>query len=131
MQTREFTCEKDKIVRYKAKVKKQKRTRQIYHRLIGSACLILIIAAICSINFFIINAKASSEEEVITYKYYTSITIQSGETLWDIATVYRSDDISSVQKYIDEVKSINHLKNDKIYAGEHLIIPYYSCEYKR
>ena len=59
------------------------------------------------------------------------MTVEAGETLWDIAHVYVSDDQASVQKYIDEVKQINHLVNDKIYAGENLIVPYYSDEYKK
>lgn len=131
METRKIICTEGRKLRNNAVIKKQKRSRQIYQRLIGSACLFLVIAAICSINFFMINAKASSEQETITYKYYTSITIEAGETLWDIAGTYMSDEFPSVEKYIDEVKNINQLKNDKIYAGENLIVPYYSCEYKR
>lgn len=131
METRNLICAEERKQRNRAEIKRQKRTKQIYQRLILSASLVLVIAVICSINFFMINVKASSEQETITYKYYTSITIEAGETLWDIAGTYMSDEFSSVQKYIDEVKNINHLTNDKIYAGENLIVPYYSSEYKR
>lgn len=131
MKTKEFNWREDRSLRNEAETKKQKRRRQIYYRLIASVCLLLAIAAVCSINFFMIDVKASSEQEMITYKYYTSITVKEGETLWDIASTYMSDEFSSMQKYINEVKNINHLRNDKIYAGENLIVPYYSCEYKR
>lgn len=131
METRLWSYRKEIRLQNKAELKKQKRTRQIYRHVISSACLILAIAVICSINFFMINAKASSQQEAAVYKYYTSVTVEAGETLWDIAGIYMSDEFSSVQKYIDEVKSINHLTNNKIYAGEELIVPYYSCEYKR
>ena len=131
MRTSEWNNRKDKMIHRKAKLRKQQRTKQIYLRLISAACLIFAIATICSTNFFQINAEASSEQGVIAYKYYTSITVQGGETLWDIANAYMSDEFSNVQKYIDEVKNINRLKDDRIYAGEELIVPYYSCEYKR
>ncbi len=131
METRVWSYRKEIRLQNKAELKKQKRTRQIYRHVISSACFIFAIAAICSINFFMINAKASSQQETPVYKYYTSVTVEAGETLWDIAGIYMSDEFSSVQKYIDEVKSINHLTNNKIYAGEELIVPYYSYEYKR
>lgn len=131
METRAWSYRKEIKLQNKAELKKQKRTRQIYRHIISSACLFLAVAAICSINFFMINAKASSEQQVSSYKYYTSVTVEAGETLWDIAGIYMSDEFSSVQKYIDEVKNINHLTDNKIYAGEKLIVPYYSYEYKR
>jgi LysM repeat protein len=131
MRTSEWNNRKEQTIQKKAKSRKQQRTKQIYLRLISTACLICAIATICSTNFFQINAEASSEQGVVSYKYYTSVTVQTGETLWDIANIYMSDEFSSVQKYIDEVKSINHLTDDRIYAGEELIVPHYSWEYKR
>lgn len=126
-----WSYKKEISLQNRAELKKQKRTRQIYHQLISSACLFFAVAAICSINLFFINAKASSEQEMSSYKYYTSVTVEAGETLWDIAGIYMSDEFSSVQRYIDEVKNINHLTDNKIYAGEELIVPYYSYEYKK
>ncbi len=131
MEERVWSYTKEIRPQYVAELKKQKRIREIYRHLIYSSCLFFAIAVICSINFFIINVKASSEQKETAYKYYTSVTVEAGETLWDIAGIYMSDEFSSVQKYIDEVKNINHLTDNKIYAGEQLIVPYYSYEYKR
>lgn len=109
---------------------KQQRTRQIYFRVsITLACIISLVLFL-SVSLFIIKAKASSQEEALKYKYYTSITIESGETLWDIANEYASDDFRSITAYVNEVKHINHINDSRIYAGERLIIPYYSNEYK-
>lgn len=131
METKEMIY-KQKNIEDRARLKKQRRTKQIFGQLVGSAGIVLIIIAAFSINLFIINVKASSQlKDKVSYKYYTSVTVEAGETLWDIAQVYVSDDQASVQKYIDEVKQINHLVNDKIYAGENLIVPYYSDEYKK
>lgn len=112
------------------KSRKQQRTRQIYCRVFTSLLCIIGIAFIFSINLFFINAKASSENEAFKYKYYTSVTVEAGETLWDIAGEFISDDFESVKDYIKEVKHINHITEDRIYAGEELIVPYYSYEYK-
>ena len=35
----------------------------------------------------------------------------------------------SANDYIQEVKNMNHLKNDVITYGEHLIVPYYMDAY--
>lgn len=120
----------DMLRRENLKLKKQQRTRQIQHRVFGVILFIAVIVAIFSINTFMIKAKASSEEEVHKYKYYTSVVVGNGETLWEIAKEHSSEEFASLNAYIDEVKSINHLTTDKIYAGEELIVPYYSTEYK-
>lgn len=109
---------------------KQQRTRQIYFRVFITLACIITLVLFLSVSLFIIKAKASSQEEALKYKYYTSITIESGETLWDIANEYASDDFRSITAYVNEVKHINHINDSRIYAGERLIIPYYSNEYK-
>lgn len=120
----------DMLRRENLKLKKQQRTRQIQHRVFGVILFIAVIVAIFSINSFMIKAKASSEEEVRKYKYYTSVIVENGETLWEIAKEHSGEEFSSLNDYIAEVKSINRLTTDKIYAGEELIVPYYSTEYK-
>ena len=65
------------------------------------------------------------------YKYYTDIVIQKGESLWDIANEHMTEEYDSPKTYIKEVKSINSLTDvDKIYAGQRIVIPYYSTELK-
>ena len=62
-------------------------------------------------------------------KYYTSYTVQKGENLSVIARRFITDDYSSMDKYLAEVVSINHLISPAgIDAGQELILPYYSCE---
>lgn len=61
----------------------------------------------------------------------TDIVIQKGESLWDIANEYMTEEYDSPKTYIKEVKSINSLTDvDKIYAGQRIVIPYYSTELK-
>ena len=56
---------------------------------------------------------------------------QPGESLWDIANEHMTEEYDSPKTYIKEVKSINSLTDvDKIYAGQRIVIPYYSTELK-
>lgn len=74
------------------------------------------------------NSKAADEDN--TYKYYTSIQIEPGDSLWSIASQYISEEYDSMQDYVDEVKSLNGLGDDEIHSGQFLIIPYYSYDFK-
>lgn len=77
----------------------------------------------------VLHSSAGSEKEH-KFKYYTSVVIEEGDTLWTIADQYMDRSIQDKIAYINEVKSINHIKNgDRIVAGKMLIVPYYSTEY--
>lgn len=61
-------------------------------------------------------------------KYYTSIEIQEGDSLWSIAKSNMTEEYSSEQEYIDEVKEMNHLTNNQITKGRHIVIPHYTID---
>lgn len=65
-----------------------------------------------------------------SYKYYTAVTVRCDDTLWDIAQKYMTEDYSSIQSYMKEIKEVNNMKSDAIYYGQKLILPYYSTEWK-
>ena len=58
-------------------------------------------------------------------KYYTSVEVSYGDSLWSIAEEYLDADHQSVYDYIDEIKAINGLDSDQIQAGEYLMVSYY------
>jgi len=90
---------------------------------IVTVCSVMILSI--GINGFLSNAKEDNASQV-SYKYYTSITVSSQDTLWSIAEKYMDiEHYHSINDYIQEVKAMNHLQNDIITYGEHLIIPYY------
>ena len=65
------------------------------------------------------------------YKYYTQITVNYGDTLESIAGRYISNEYENAEVYINEVCNINHLEDkDQVIAGESLIVPYYSDDYR-
>ena len=71
------------------------------------------------------NSAAQADENASASKHYASIRIEPGESLWSIASSYADGHYSSIQDYIEEVKYINNLDNDLIYAFEYLLVPYY------
>lgn len=88
----------------------------------------LVITVSIGISGFLSNAK--NPDSRISYKYYTSITVSGDDTLWSIAEKYMDPEhYQSANDYIQEVKNMNHLKNDVITYGEHLIVPYYMDAY--
>lgn len=97
------------------------------------SALIALLAAvgmilICSVSYGSINSSANDG-----FKYYTSVTVEAGESLWVLAEEYVDGvHYDSRESYIAEVCSINHLADENaITAGQMLILPYYSQEYVR
>lgn len=92
--------------------------------------LTLILSVGISVTFFSFRTKAQSSGEEIQYKYYKSIVVESGDTLWNLAEEYSVlEYYGSHQEYIDEVMQMNGLSDDKITAGQYIIIPYFSSEF--
>ncbi len=70
----------------------------------------------------VLNAQSQHE----TTKYFTTIEVKAGDTLWNIAQEYQTVGYSSTEAYLDEIRSINHIVGDEITSGCYLTIPYYA-----
>ena len=112
---------------YKRSLRRQREIRRKCFTFLMTFCLIVI----CAISYHSINTSAHTTDEETNFKYYTSITVAYGETLWDIADNYIDyKEYDDKNDYIEEVRSINHLDEESaIRAGQHLIVPYYSTEF--
>ncbi len=90
--------------------------------LLATICMIVI----CVVSYGTIRSNANSG-----FKYYTRVTVEAGECLWDIAEKYIDYHFyEDKNSYIAEVRNINHLDPDAdIIAGQDLIVPYYSAEF--
>ena len=78
----------------------------------------------------IVSAK-STEDIGKRNKYYTSISIQAGDTLWSIAEEYQTEEYATLKEYVREIKYCNNLFSDRITEGKYLLIPYYAEEQKK
>ena len=95
--------------------------------------VILVLAAVVGLIIFRITAQpanADSNDTSSRYKYYTSVCVESGDSLWSIAEEYITVDYENSYEYIEEVKEMNHLHSDFLKSGTRLCIPYYSSDYK-
>ena len=77
-----------------------------------------------------ISALANNDKTNAQYKYYKSICIEEGDTLWDIADEYIKGTDLDHKEYIQEVCILNGICADEIHAGDYIIITYYSDEFK-
>jgi len=110
-------------------VKREEQTKMK----IGGFLYILGLFLIMLIIFFVSGtfSEASSADTEHRYKYYTNITVMQGDSLWDIAEEYISEDYESIEEYIEEIESINNISaKDTLISGCNLIIPYYSSEFR-
>ncbi len=66
-----------------------------------------------------------AEEDSSRAAYYRSVQIQSGDSLWNIASRYRGGSDMSMEEYMETLRRMNRLKEDTIHAGQYLTILYY------
>lgn len=79
---------------------------------------------------FLITPHAATGKTQPKTKYFKSIEIQYGDTLWSIANEYMGTEYKHVNDYIKELKKMNGLVDDHIQAGNYLVVSYYSEEVK-
>lgn len=111
------------------RIRKARRVRQLRRRFF-MAILTVVLVVVLAVSYHAFLSEANTGDKEISFKYYTSIEVSYGDTLWSIADEYACAEYASVNDYVDEVMQINHLKEDSIIAGQYLIIPYYSTEFK-
>ncbi|MFQ9933887.1 MAG: LysM peptidoglycan-binding domain-containing protein [Lachnospiraceae bacterium] len=88
--------------------------------------LIIITFTAVILSLTLITAVAANGSNVEKTKYYKSILIQSGDTLWNIAEEYYDKDNTTIIEYIDELKQINGISDENIKSGNYLVISYYN-----
>ncbi len=110
---------------------KRRKMKTSRHRLILSV-VIVVFTAIGCLQFGQLSSDAhgNATEDPVSFKYYKSIEIEDGDTLWGIAEEYMGDDYDSVQEYIAELKDINQLVTDDIQSAKYLTVVYYDSEFK-
>ena len=88
------------------------------------AGLILVLAGIAVLLFGQNSETSSVEASTVKQKYYTSIEVDNGDTLWSLAEEY-GERYQDRDVFISEVRTINQLKGDSITAGASLLVPVY------
>ena len=106
---------------------RREHTVQTQKRVIVLVCVLVILAVILIGNSIITFAGSRAEQPV--HKYYTSVQLQKGDSLWSLADQYAASDRTSRAQFIDEVCELNGISEDNtLHSGEYLVVSYYSPE---
>ena len=79
----------------------------------------MLILFILVISFSCVAMGSTRKKEEVIYEV---VEIKEGDTLWDIACVYKSEGVST-KKYVAQIQDFNGMKTDKIIAGQSVIVP--------
>ena len=87
---------------------------------------VVILFIIMAFTIILATKKVTAKRDSNRVKQVTSIQIQKGDTLWDIASRHMSEEYSDLNEYIAEIMVSNGLSSDNIQAGKYIIVPYYT-----
>ena len=76
----------------------------------------MLVMGICT---HIVKANSTPSNKIT---YYTSVQIQSGDSLYSIASKFDHD--GTLDDFVDDILRLNHLKSHTIHAGSYILIPY-------
>jgi hypothetical protein len=111
------------------KIRRQRIVRRQYFLLGLTIALVIFLFAFIGTT---VMSSAQSDEYEPSFKYYKTVTVHSDETLWNIANAnFSEDNYDNLNEYIGEICMINAISDpDTINAGEDIVVPYYSAEFK-
>lgn len=92
--------------------------------------LVLLATCMLFLGVFIGSHKLAEVEAKDNFtdreKYYTTLLVEEGDTLWDIADEYMTEEYEDKEAFIREVSAMNQLTGHIIRCGDTIIIPYYA-----
>ncbi len=101
-----------------------------FQKPIIAVCGLILISLIILLGSSISASATSKNPKCPRYKYYTSIQVKPGDTVWEIADTYIKEQDIDKASYVEEICRLNHLQNGQIHAGEYLTVIYYSADLK-
>ena len=106
------------------KKKMSAKKNNSFNRILFIITSVMAIAAVIITSLFFTAWNTEGNESHKYKKYYSSMTVTSDDTLWNLGEIYSGCN-ESHKEYIDNIKSINNMKDDTIYEGMNLIYYYY------
>lgn len=102
--------------------------REAKRRMRNMVVVVLMVLAFLSGFFGHTLLSAHAEEEYVRplNRYYTSIQLRKGDSLWNIAERYREGSGYTPKEYIEELKRMNGLEDEQIHYGEYLTVVYFA-----
>lgn len=72
-----------------------------------------------------LKVEAREPEPASYIRYYKSVYLEEGDSLWNLAKEYGTGSPITVEEYIQEIKEINGLREDTIHRGCYLTVVYF------
>ncbi|MEY8410586.1 LysM peptidoglycan-binding domain-containing protein [Lachnospiraceae bacterium 62-26] len=104
---------------------KRRRKKQLKQLSVQKVIFMLIVCILILGAGILLTDDPVDAHDEEGHKYYTSITVAPGDSLWSIAKRYLDDNYESIYDYIEELKDINDLTSNRIQAGQYLTVSYY------
>lgn len=117
---------------YRERSRRARRARARYVDRCRRVLFGLAATAVIGITFTtaVLQSRASSNADAAGYKYYKNVVISYDYDLGDIAAEYADEHYASERAYLREVENINHLDAGDVHPGTHLVVPYYSEDFR-
>ncbi len=115
-------CEYSEMRILNNKIRREKELKR-HIMLLGLSLILFVIVAVL---LFSTKSEASDGSEAVLYKYYRSVQVNSGDTLWSISMDYEENGYLSSKEFLSELKFINNCdENSSLKSGNFIIVPYY------
>lgn len=101
-------------------------SNKINYNKVVAISVFTIVLFVFLITSFTLKADAKENISISGEKYYKSIIIEKGDTLWSIAEEYKPEHGVSTKKYVNDLKRMNNISNDTIHEGNYLTVYYYN-----
>ena len=106
-------------IRKTSRIRRQKRRRVQFFAL-------MILTAVASFVIGIGRLETEAYHNTSDLKkYYTSVQLQDGDTLWSLARKYNVNTNISHHDYIDEIRRMNQMEGTTVHRGHFLTVFYY------
>lgn len=105
----------------------RKQKTEVSYMFIGKlAAIILFMVILFLVVLFVLPERTAAAGNTTGGTYtITSVQIEEGDSLWSLASEYYTVEFSSISNYITEIKRMNGLSSDTLYAGSYILIPQY------
>ena len=103
-------------------------TKNVYHKGLKQQFMLglFILIVIMFISAKAVIVKAEYNHEKVYQKMYTTVLVESGDTVWKIAEEKISAGYENISELVEEIGFINGLDgNYFIRSGSVIIVPYY------
>ena len=111
---------------------RKRRERQLRRRIITFVVMMSVILFLGMFITMSFMSDASASKDHMKYRYYSSVTVTSGDSVWSIAEEHMDPlHYRNIESFVNDIARVNRISSDaRLVSGTNLIVPYYSDELK-